>query len=199
MPVNYGSIAKLEALDFAVEAFGPRAVRELALPPTACVRWTWARRPASYCPADVAPAAHPMALDEAVARSVNTLTARHALLLPLLLWQRRPDLLHEVSAQISPEERASLDSPADRALAGDLFAQVGQTMSPDEVASDLSYSAAGVALFRYLKARRERAGLPAERLPDDPTSLLGNSSRAAAEQIGGYLHRKLFACVSKGQ
>ena len=85
-----------------------------------------------------------MALDEAVARSVNTLTARHALLLPLLLWQRRPDLLHEVSAQISPEERASLDSPADRALAGDLFAQVGQTISPDEVAPDLSYSAARI-------------------------------------------------------
>ena len=50
-----------------------------------------------------------------------------------------------------------------------------------------------MALFRYLKARRERAGLPAERLPDDPTSLLGNSSRATAEQIASYLHRKLFA------
>jgi hypothetical protein len=30
-------------------------------------------------------------------------------------------------------------------------------------------------------------------LPEDPTSLLGNSSRATAEQIGTYLHRKLFA------
>ncbi|HEX9576427.1 MAG TPA: transglycosylase domain-containing protein [Myxococcales bacterium] len=193
MPVNYGSIAKLEALDFAVEAFGPSAVRELALPPGKCVRWTWARRPASYCPADVAPPSHPMALDEAVSRSVNTLTARHALLLPLLLWQRRPDLLREVSGVLSAEERAALDSPADRALAGDLFAQVGEVVAPDDVAPDLSYSAAGVALFRFLKARRERAGLPAERLPDDPTSLLGNSSRATAEQIGGYLHRKLFA------
>src|SRR5207237_2369125 len=57
----------------------------------------------------------------------------------------------------------------------------------------LSYSAASVALFRHLKSRRERGGLPASRLPDDPTSLLGNSSRATAEQIGAYLHRKLFA------
>ena len=61
------------------------------------------------------------------------------------------------------------------------------------MAPELSYSAAGIALFRYLRARRELAGLPAERLPDDPTSLLGNSSRATAEQIGGYLHRKLLA------
>ena len=66
-------------------------------------------------------------------------------------------------------------------------------MQPDEIASDLSYSAASVALFRHLKSRRERGGLPASMLPDDPTSLLGNSSRATAEQIGAYLHRKLFA------
>ena len=199
MPVNYGSVAKLEALDLAVEAFGPRAVRELALPPGGCVRWIWATkdlrrsRPASYCPADVNPAAHPMAFDEAVARSVNSLTTRHAVMLPLLLALRRPDLLKQMAAEVPPEERAALDSPADRALAGGLFAQLGESVPPDEVAPELSYSAAGIALFRYLKVRRERAGLPAERLPDDPTSLLGNSSRATAEQIGAYLHRKLFA------
>src|SRR5207253_1409873 len=119
MAVNYGSVAKLEALDLAVEAFGPGAVRELTLPPGGCVRWIWSTKelrrshPSRYCPNDVAP--------------------------------------------------------------------------------ELSYSAAGVALFRYLRDRRERAGLPADRLPEDPTSLLGNSSRATAEQIGGYLHRKLFA------
>src|SRR5207249_8289196 len=32
MAVNYGSVAKLEALDLAVEAFGPRAVQDLTLP-----------------------------------------------------------------------------------------------------------------------------------------------------------------------
>src|SRR5207302_1283057 len=53
--------------------------------------------------------------------------------------------------------------------------------------------AAGLALFRHLKDRRERAGLPALRLPDDPTSLLGNSSRATTEQIGAYLMKRLFA------
>src|SRR5207253_4672300 len=99
MPVNCGSVAKLEALDFAVEAFGPHAVRDLPLAPAPCVRWIWATkdqrraRAASYCPTDVIPAAHPMAFDEAVARSVNSLTTRHALLLPALLEQRRPDLL----------------------------------------------------------------------------------------------------------
>lgn len=199
MSVNYGSIAKLEALDLAVEAFGPGAVRDLALPPGGCVRWIWATKdqrrlqPARYCPSDVAPATRPMALDEAVARSINSLTARHAVLLPALLAQRRPDLLREVSARVPAEERAALDSPADRALAGDLLAQLGDARPPDDVEPELSYSAAGVALFRYLKERREQAGLPAERLPDDPTSLLGNSSRATAEQIGAYLHRKLFA------
>lgn len=198
MPVNYGSVAKLEALDLAVEAFGPRAVQELVLPPAECVRWIWATkdlrrsRPSRWCPADVAKASHPMAMDEAVARSINSLTARHALLLPVLLFQRRPDLLRAVSAEVSPEERAALDSPADRALAGDLFGELGQPVPPEAVEPDLSYSAAGVALFRYLKLRREQAGLPAERLPDDPTSLLGNSSRATVEQIGAYLHRKLF-------
>jgi len=90
-------------------------------------------------------------------------------------------------------ERAALDSPADRALATSQLAVLGATIPPDEIAPELSYSAASIALFRYLKVRREEAGLPAQRLPDDPTSLLGNSSRATAEQIGTYLHRKLFA------
>jgi len=199
MEVNYGSIAKVEALDLAVEAFGPSAVRELMLPPGGCVRWIWATkgerrlRPANWCPEDVAPAAHPMSFDEAVARSVNSMTARHAMLLPVLLAQRRPDLMLQVSAEVPAEERAALDSPADRALAGSLLAQLGEAVPPDEIAPELSYSAASVALFRYLKARREEAGLPAQRLPDDPTSLLGNSSRATAEQVGAYLHRKLFA------
>ena len=199
MPVNYGSVAKLEALDFAVEAFGPHAVRELLIAPAPCVRWIWATKDqrrahaASWCPNDVAPATRPMSFDEAVARSINTMTARHALLLPVLFAQRRPDLLRAISAQISPEERLALDSPTDRALTAGLFAQLGETLTPDEVAVDLSYSTASIALFRELKARREKAGLPASMLPDDPTSLLGNSSRATAEQIGAYLHRKLFA------
>ncbi|HEY6911548.1 MAG TPA: transglycosylase domain-containing protein [Myxococcales bacterium] len=199
MEVNYGSIAKVEALDLAVEAFGPAAVRELLLPPGGCVRWIWATkderrlRPASWCPEDVAPATHPMSFDEAVARSVNSMTARHAMLLPALLAQRRPDLLLQVSAEVPAPERAALDSPADRALSGGLLAQLGESVPPDEIAPELSYSASSVALFRYLKARREQAGLPAQRLPDDPTSLLGNSSRATAEQVGAYLHRKLFA------
>ena len=199
MPVNYGSVAKLEALDLAVEAFGPAQVRDLMLPPGGCVRWTWSTKdlrrshPSRYCPTDVAPATRPMALDEAVARSINSLTARHAMLLPPLLAQRRPDLLRRMAAELSAGERAALDSPADRALAGDLLAQLGDAMPPEAIAPELSYSAAGVALFRYLRDRRERAGLPADRLPEDPTSLLGNSSRATAEQIGAYLHRKLFA------
>ncbi|HYS08178.1 MAG TPA: transglycosylase domain-containing protein [Myxococcales bacterium] len=199
MAVNYGSVAKLEALDLAVEAFGPEAVRELMLPPGACVRWIWSTKelrrshPSRYCPTDVAPATRPMALDEAVARSVNSMTTRHAILLPALLAQRRPDLLREVAKELSPQERAALDSPADRALAGDLLAQLGEALPPDSIPPELSYSAAGVALFRYLRDRREQAGLPAERLPEDPTSLLGNSSRATPEQIGAYLQRKLFA------
>ena len=169
------------------------------LPPGGCVRWIWATKsqrgasPASYCPADVTPPARAMSFDEAVARSINSMTVRHALLLPPLLSRWRPDLLHEIAAEVPSCERAALDSPADRALAGGLLAQLGETVAPDQVAPELSYSAAGIALFRYLRARRELAGLPAERLPDDPTSLLGNSSRATAEQIGGYLHRKLLA------
>ena len=199
MEVNYGSVAKLEALDLAVEAFGPAAVRELMLPPAGCVRLIWATkderrlRPARWCPEDVAPATHPMSFDEAVARSVNSMTVRHAMLLPVLLAQRRPDLLLKVDAEVPAEERAALDSPADRALAGGLLAQLGEAVPPEEIPPSLSYSAASVALFRYLKLRREQAGLPAQRLPDDPTSLLGNSSRATAEQIGAYLHRKVFA------
>ena len=99
-----------------------------------------------------------MALDEAVARSINSLTARHAMLLPPLLAQRRPDLLRRMAAELSAGERAALDSPADRALAGDLLAQLGDAMPPEAIAPELSYSAAGVALFRYLRDRRERAG-----------------------------------------
>jgi len=199
MPLNYGSVAKLEALDLAVEAFGPQAVRELLLPPQGCVRWIWATkdlrrsRPSSYCPADVVPPTHAMAFDEAVARSVNTLTTRHAVLLPALFAQRRPDLLRKLLGEMTDEERAALDSPADRALAAGLLGQLGQTVQPDDAPRELSYTSASVALFRHLKARRERAGLPAQGLPDDPTSLLGNSSRATVEQIGAYLHRKLFA------
>jgi hypothetical protein len=199
MPVNYGSVAKLEALSLAVEAFGPHAVRELTLPPAPCVRWTWATKerrraqPASFCPSDVARPDHAMSLDEAVARSINTMTVRHALLLPPLLWQRRPDLAQQVFAAVPAAERAALDSPADRGLAAGLLAQLGEALPPELVPAELSYSAASVAFFRFLKERRERAGLPSQRLPDDPTSLLGNSSRATAEQMGAYLHARLFA------
>ena len=133
-----------------------------------------------------------MSLDEAVAKSVNSLTPRHAVLLPVLLSRRRPEVFRDLASTVPDEERRSLDSPADRALTSGLLAQLGETLAPDDVPQDLSYSAAGVALFRYLKKSREAAGLPAERLPDDPTSLLGNSSRATPEQIGAYLHRKLF-------
>src|SRR5256885_16870108 len=115
------------------------------------------------------------------------------MLLPALLAQRRPDLVRQRVGELSAREHAALDSPADRALAGVLLAELGCAMPPESIAAELSYSAAGVALFRYLRDRRELAGLPADRLPEDPTSLLGNSSRATAEQIGAYLHRKLFA------
>ena len=198
MQVNYGSVSKLELLNYAVEAFGPEAVRELPLPPGKCLRWIWATKEqrrvhaGSYCPNDVAPADHPMALDEAVARSINSLTTRHAVLLPELLAERRPDLFKLMASQLSAAERSALDSPADRALASNQYASVGMTVAPDAISPSLSYSAAGVALFRTLKQRREQAGLPATSLPDDPTSLLGNDSRATVEQIGAYLHKKLF-------
>src|SRR5207237_10186843 len=133
------------------------------------------------------------AVDEAVGRSVNSLTARHALMLPVLSAQRRPDLASELSREVSDQERAALDSPADRALSAGLFAQLGETLQPDEVSAELSYSAAAVALFRHLKLRREQAGLPASMLPDGPTSLLGDSVRATAEQVGALFPRKLFA------
>jgi hypothetical protein len=198
MDVNYGSISKLELLNYAVEAFGPESVRELPLPPGKCLRWLWATKEqrrvhaGSYCPNDVQPADHPMALDEAVARSINSMTTRHAVLLPELLAERRPDLFQQMASKLSQTERAALDSPADRALASVQYAQVGMTVAPDAISPALSYSAAGVALFRTLKQRRELAGLPAASLPDDPTQLLGNDSRATVEQIGHYLHKKLF-------
>jgi hypothetical protein len=198
MEVNYGSVAKLELLNFAAEAFGPESVRELPLSPGKCLRWMWATKEqrrvhaGSYCPNDVQPADHPMALDEAVARSINSMTTRHAVLLPELLAVRRPDVFKQMAAHLSPAERAALDSPADRALASGQYASVGMTVAPDDITPALSYSAAGVALFRTLKDRRERAGLPAASLPDDPTQLLGNDSRATVEQIGTYLHKKLF-------
>ncbi|HEY2027979.1 MAG TPA: transglycosylase domain-containing protein [Myxococcales bacterium] len=199
MQVNYGSVAKLELLNFEAEAFGPESVRELPLAPGKCLRWMWAtsekRRVhgGSYCPNDVQPADHPMALDEAVARSINSMTTRHAVLLPELLATRRPDLFQQVAAHLTVAERTALDSPADRALASGQYAAVGMTVAPDAVTPALSYTAAGVALFRTLKERRERAGLPAASLPDDPTQLLGNDSRATVEQIGSYLHKKLFS------
>jgi hypothetical protein len=191
-------VAKLELLDYAVEAVGPESVRELPLPPGKCLRWMWATKEqrrvhaGSYCPNDVQPPDHAMALDEAVARSINSMTTRHAVLMPELLAVRRPDLFEKMAAQISPRERAALDSPADRALASSQYASVGMNVAPDDISPSLSYSAAGVALFRILKQRREAAGLPAASLPEDPTQLLGNDSRATVEQIGGYLHKKLF-------
>jgi hypothetical protein len=199
MQINYGSVAKLELLDYAVEAFGPAQVRAVPLPPGKCLRWMWATKEqrrvhaGSYCPNDVSPADHPMALDEAVARSINSMTTRHAMLIPELLAQRRPDLFRKMAARVSPAERTALDSPADRALASNQYALVGLSVAPDAIVPSLSYSAAGVALFRTLKERRAAAGLPSTSLPEDPTQLLGNDSRATVEQIGAYLHKKLFA------
>jgi hypothetical protein len=198
MGVNYGSIAKLEPLALAVEALGHEAVRAFTLTPAPCTRWIWSarnlrRRTASrYCPVDVHPAEGALSLSEAVARSINTTTVRHVAALPLLIERARPDLTAKMLAALNPDELAALDSPVDRALTANALASLGAQVTPDDVPARLAYSALEVALFRHLKERREEAGLPSRRLPDDPTSTLGNSSRATAEQIGGYIHRRLF-------
>src|SRR5207237_9496289 len=127
---------------------GPEPVRDLVLPPGGCVRWIWATQeerrshPSSYCPSDVLPATHPMSFDEAVAKSVNSLTARHAVLLPVLLFRRRPEVFRDLASTVPAEERPSADSPADRALASGLLAPLGETLAAAVVPRALAYSAA---------------------------------------------------------
>lgn len=198
MTLNYGSVAKVEPLALAVEALGPAAVRAFTLSPGPCVRWIWATkglrhsRASRYCPTDVHAPPGPLSFSEAVARSINTTTVGHVALLPLLIDAARPDLSARIRQTLTPRELASLDSPVDRALTANLLSSLGTATTADDVPERLGYSALQTGLFRYLKERREAAGLPARRLPDDPTSTLGNSSRATVEQIGGYLHKRLF-------
>lgn len=196
MRVNYGSIAKLEPLVFAVEAFGPDAVRAFELPPARCVRWFWSGKSADagrFCPTDVSEPTASLSFDRVVAQSINTMTARHVAVLPYRLWMERPSLFQQVIASTSVEEKKRLDSESDRAVSANILQSLGVSMVPDVIGPELSYSAVETSLFRYLNARRERAGLPASRLPEDPTQSLGNSSRATVEQIARYAHRTLFA------
>lgn len=198
MLINYGSVAKVEPLHVAAEALGPAAVQGLRLPPGPCVRWFWSAkgpRPsqaASWCPTDVAPPTEPMGLDEAVARSINSMTARHVALLPYRLWQSSPGRFAELNAQLAPGEGDAFDSDSDRAISAGLLGILGPARRPEDVPSELSYSRVQRAWFRWLRARRQSAGLPSERLPLDPTQSLGANSRATVEQIGRYLHTRLF-------
>ena len=198
MLINYGSVAKVEPLHAAVEALGPAAVQGLRLPPGPCVRWFWSAKgprpskPASWCPTDVAPPREPMGLDEAVARSVNSMTARHVALLPYRLWQSAPSTFAELSRQLGPREMEAFDSAADRAIAATLLGPLGVRRLPDEVPPELAYSGVQRAWFRWLRQRRQSGGLPSGRLPLDPTQSLGANSRATVEHVGRYLHGRLF-------
>jgi len=195
MYINYGSIAKLEPLVFASEVLGVEAIRKYKLPATSrCVRWFWTRRrrPALWCPTDITVPDRPMSMDRATALSINSMVARHAMLLPLRVWRVAPVRFMRVLALVSPSERRRLDSDADRAISANLMTSLGRTTVPNAVPAVLSYSAMQVAFLRHLRTRRQEAGLPSKRLPDDPTQLVGNSSRATTEQVGAYIHRRLF-------
>ena len=198
MLLNYGSIAKLEPLTVAVEFLGVESVRALAVPPRICVRWFWTRHRSleagstRWCPTNVVPAQKPLAFDEAVAHSVNDVTARHVALLPyrIALANREDHVV--LRGYVPAREWTALDSKADRAIAANLLFTLGQEHAPEDIPEDLSYSPLQVAWFRYLNARRRDAGLPSGRLPEDPTQTLGNSSRATLEQVAHYAHRRLF-------
>ncbi len=198
MRINYGSVAKLEPLAAVVDAVGPGRVLEVALEPTpSCIRWSWVRsvkaepRPAAWCPSDVARPDHPMTFDEAVARSVNTMTAKHLVMWPYRLSVEAPSVFERIVDEVPPVEQAALDSDSDRALAAGLLTSVGMPSVPDDVPRRLSYTVVETGWFRYLAERREAAGLPSD-MADDPTSVLGNSSRATVEEVGRYVHTRLF-------
>lgn len=194
MRLNYGSIAKLEPLWAAVDLLGVQAVRDFELSPTRCVRWFWSesQRAADlhgqWCPKDAANADQSLGLDSAVARSINTTTAAHVAALPYRIWRVDP---HFVAGLTDPEPEA-LDSEADRAIAAQLLKLVGAPVPVEQVPESMSYSRLQVGWFRYLNQRRENHGLPAVRLPLDPTQTVGNSSRATLEEVARYVHRSLL-------
>ncbi len=196
MHLNYGSIAKLELLRTVTDILGPESASTVEIHPRSCVRWFWtntrSRSRGRWCPTDVSSPDGPKALDETVARSINTLTARHLVAAPLRIWLADPDTFAAISTEVSDDERTQWDSDADRAITANLLSELGVNLPPDDVPKALSYTGLQVAWLRYLNANRERDGLPTAGLPEDVTAVIGNSSRATVEQVATYAHNVLF-------
>jgi hypothetical protein len=197
MRINYGSIAKLEPLAMAVEVLGAHSVWATVLPTQRCVRWFWtAARPLSdpetrWCPSDVGTPPAEASLDEGVARSVNTALATHLASLPWRLAVEAPREWRRMGTRLTAPEALHWDSPADRAISASVAGWLGMQVLPDEVPASLSYTSSQIIVFRELNARREAAGLPASRLPEDPTQTVGNSSSASLVSIAGYAWQRL--------
>jgi len=203
MHVPIGSLAKLELLDVAVQAYGGPAIPDFSLSPVKCLRWFWnpkqpGRKNAGlWCPQDVAPPTGPTSLDMAVALSQNTTTAAHGVVEPYRLWRDQPALFAEILSNLRPGEARQLDSLADRGLAAHQLELIGVPMPASDVPAELSYSSVEIAFLRFLNARREAAGMNVRGLPEDITQYVGNSGSAAVGDIATYVHRKLFA-VTEG-
>lgn len=206
LALNYGSIAKIEALDYAIDVLGLDTLRALPLVPAVCVRWFWHKvgRNAvdtgrgTWCPSDVAPPRRPMQPDEAVARSINTTTATFVAVLPLLIWLHSPGAFAQLARALEPGEVEAWVTDADKAITSQLLGSLGVRLPAERVPDELAYTTLQRALFRTLNRRRTDAGLPAESLPEDPTQTLGNDSSATVEQIGHYIHRRFLrpdSCV----
>lgn len=192
MLVNYGSIAKLQLLHEAVALLGVEEVHTRKLAPAPCVRWAWNGRLVGgrgrWCPSDTDAPGGPMALDEAVARSLNTPVARHAVSIP---YRLRLASLGGLDAMGGAAPIPATES--DRILSANLLGELGHPVPADQIPDQLAYTAVEQAWFRHLHEQRAALGLSLPGLPQDVTQLVGNSSRATTEQLAAYGHRVLFA------
>jgi len=204
--LNLASGAKLALLAVSLKRLGLLGTEAVQLRPGGGIRWWWSegtgprddRRAGLIQPTDALTDERlerlgPLTLTRTVAHSVNSTAMRHLTdVLPYQLYLADPDRMLGEARRLVPEA-GTLATDGERRVAGNRLADLGVPLPGESLPDELSAQAAALYAIRLLAEHRRSLGLTVRRsLPEDPTSLLGNSSAESAATLAAYLGRSFY-------
>lgn len=205
--LNLASGSKIELLDLVVDELGESAAHELMAPHSRPIRWWWregggprdGRRPGLLRPRDaikphkLEPYGPTLSLADTVVLSVNSSAMAHLVnRVPYALYAADPAGYVRRAEELVPEAPL-LATDTERRVAANRLGELGLDVDPDRLPPTVTAQAAPLYVLRVLADRRRAKGVTRRRkLPEDPTSLLGNSSSESGTTIASYLGEVLF-------
>ena len=200
--LNLASGSKVELLDLVVDELGEASAYTLMAAHSRPIRWWWregggprdGRRPGLLRPRDaikphkLAPYGPTLSLADTVLLSVNSSAMSHLVnRVPYALYLADPAGYVARATELVPEAPL-LATDTERRVASNRLAELGADIAPENIPDTLTGQAAPLYVLRLLAERRARKGVTVRRkLPEDPTSLLGNSSAESGADIARYL------------